>query len=232
MTPARPPRTVALAEADVVVFDCDGVLVDSERLAIRVESAVLCELGWPLSESEVVDRFVGRSSAYMHAEVERHLGHAIDWDATFARRHRAAFDADLDVVAGVREVLAALVARGTPICVASSSTHGSIEYKLRRTLLWDAFEGRVFSVEDVASAKPAPDVFLLAAREMGAAPTRCAVVEDSVLGVAAGLAAGMGVYGYAGGVTSAERLAAPGVVVFDDMAALLDLLERPSDASR
>jgi HAD superfamily hydrolase (TIGR01509 family) len=210
-------------DVGLVVFDCDGVLVDSERLAIRAESAVLGSLGWPLTEAEVVDRFVGRSAAYMHAEVERELGRKIDWDATFARAHREAFDVELVAVAGVAEVVTALAAARTPICVASSSTHASIEYKLRRTGLWDAFEGCVFSVNDVASAKPAPDVFLHAARAMGVDPSACSVVEDSTSGIAAGLAAGMTVYGFAGGVTSRERLASPGVVLFDDMSELLGL---------
>jgi len=165
----------------------------------------------------------------MQAEVERELGRAIDWGSTFDRRHREAFDAELVAVDGVREVLDALVARATPICVASSSVHSSIEFKLRRTDLWDAFAGRVFSVEDVAHAKPAPDVFLHAAREMGARPQRCAVVEDSRSGVEAALAADMSVFGYAGGVTRADRLAVPGVVVFDDMATLLALLEPDRD---
>lgn len=221
----RPGR---IDDARLVVFDCDGVLVDSERLAVRVESAVLGSLGWPLSEAEVIDRFVGRSAAYMHAEVERELGRTIGWDATFAPAHREAFDAELVAVAGVADVVSALVAAGAAICVASSSTHASIEYKLRRTGLWDAFEGHVFSVDDVASAKPAPDVFLHAARAMGVHPGACSVVEDSTSGVAAGLAAGMTVYGFAGGVTSRERLASAGVVLFDDMSELLVLLGRPS----
>jgi HAD superfamily hydrolase (TIGR01509 family) len=215
----------ALGDAALVIFDCDGVLVDSERLAIRVESEVLGELGWALSEAEVTARFVGRSTAYMHAEVERQLGREIDWEGTFGRRHREAFDAELTAIDGVGAVLDVLVRRATAICVASSSTHGSIEYKLRRTGLWDVFAGRVFSVEDVAHAKPAPDVFLHAARAMDAAPADCAVVEDSRSGVEAGIAAGMTVFGFAGGVTSAERLAAPGVVVFDAMSALLGLLD-------
>jgi len=189
---------------------------------------VLAELGWRLSEAEVAERFVGRSAGYMHAEVERVLGRPIDWTATFEHRHRAAFEAELAPVDGVGEVLSALAARGRPICVASSSTHASIEFKLRRTGLWDVFDGRVFSVEDVANAKPAPDVFLHAARELGVDPSRCAVVEDSPSGVEAGIAAGMAVFGFAGGVTSAERLLAPGVVVFDDMSALLGLLEGPT----
>lgn len=215
----------------LVIFDCDGVLVDSERLAVRVESEVLHELGWPLSEDEVVERFVGRSAAYMHAEVERHLGRSVDWEATFAPRHRAAYEAELEAVDGVADVVAALRASAVPLCVASSSTHASIEFKLRRTGLRDAFEGAVFSVDDVAHAKPAPDVFLHAAASMGVAPGRCAVVEDSESGVVAALAAGMGVFAYSGGVTRADRLARPGATLFSEMHQLLELLRRPSATS-
>ncbi len=213
---------------ELVIFDCDGILVDSERLAVRVEAAVLGELGWPLTEAEVVDRFVGRSASYMQAEIERELGHPIDWDATFATRHRAAFEAELSAVEGVADVVAGLVDQGVAICVASSSTHQSIEFKLRRTGLWESFGGAVFSTEDVAHGKPAPDVFLLAAREQGTAPAACAVVEDSVSGVEAGIAASMAVFAFAGGVTPADRLARPGATVFHEMAELPVLLARAS----
>jgi HAD superfamily hydrolase (TIGR01509 family) len=209
---------------ELVVFDCDGVLVDSERVAVRVESELLSELGWPLTEAEVADRFVGRSDAHMRAVVEGHLGHAVDWEGTFAPRYRAAFEAELAAVDGVGDVLAALAADGVPVCVASSSTHRSIAYKLTRTGLWHHFEGRAFSAEDVVDGKPAPDVFLLAARTLGADPARCAVVEDSPAGVEAGRAAGMAVFAYAAGLVSIESLAGPGVTVFDEMAGLPALL--------
>lgn len=212
----------------LVIFDCDGVLVDSERLAVRVEAEVLKELGWPLTEEDVVARFVGRSQSYMHAEIERELGHAIDWDTTFGPRHRAAFESELTAVDGVADVVGHLRGSGVPICVASSSTHQSIEFKLRRTGLWDAFEGAVYSVEDVANGKPAPDVFLHAAREQGVATHACVVVEDSESGVAAGIAAGMGVFAYGGGVTPPDRLARPGATVFLAMSQLPPLLERRS----
>ena len=226
---APDPRGRAFA---LVIFDCDGVLVDSERLAVRVEAEVLQELGWPLTEDDVVDRFVGRSAAYMQTEVERELGRSIDWDATFAPRHRAAYEADLAAVDGVAAVVDGLRGRGVAICVASSSTHESIEFKLRRTGLWDAFSGAVFSVEDVAHGKPAPDVFLHAAKELGTPSGACAVVEDSESGVAAGVAAGMAVFGFAGGVTRADRLTRPGVTVFHEMPELHALLGRttPVDA--
>jgi HAD superfamily hydrolase (TIGR01509 family) len=201
------------------------VLVDSERLAVRVESQVLAELGWPIGEDGVIERFLGRSAAYMHAEVEAALGRPVDWEATFGLAHRAAFDAELTAVDGVAELVDRLVARGMPVCVASSSTHDALAYKLARTGLAPHFDGRVFSVEDVANAKPAPDVFLHAARSLGADPASCAVVEDSPSGVTAGVAAGMAVFAFAGGLTDAEGLAAPGVTVFDEMAQLEGLLD-------
>jgi HAD superfamily hydrolase (TIGR01509 family) len=214
----------AVGAFDLVIFDCDGVLVDSERLAVRVEAEVLCELGWPMTEEEVAERFVGHTVAYMESEVSRRIGHPIDWHATFGVRHREVFEAELVAVDGVTDVVSTLLARGVPMCVASSSLRQALEFKLRRTGLWDAFAGNVFSTEDVDHAKPAPDIFLHAAAAMGAYPSRCAVIEDSVAGVAAGVAAGMTVFAFGGGVTSAERLARPGATVFHEMSELLDLL--------
>jgi HAD superfamily hydrolase (TIGR01509 family) len=207
-----------------VVFDCDGVLVDSERLAVRTEAAILAELGWPLSEDEIVERFVGRSAAYMHAEVELALGRSVDWEAEFSPRYRAVFDEELEQIEGVADVLDSLAASGTAVCVASSSTHRALAYKLALTGLSGYFEDRVFSTDDVPRPKPEPDVFLHAASTMRVEPTNCAVIEDSAAGIAAGLAAGMAVFGFAGGVTPRARLAAPGVTVFTAMAELPGLL--------
>ena len=204
----------------LVIFDCDGVLIDSERLAVRTEAAILAELGWPLSESEIIDRFVGRSAAHMQAEVERHIGRSLDWAVEFEPRYRDVFERELAPVHGVVEVLDSLE---TPSCVASSSTLDSLAFKLELVGMRERFTNRIFSCEEVANAKPAPDVFLLAAREMGVDPQRCAVVEDSVSGVQAARAAGMAVFAFSGGVTSAARLACDGVVVFAEMAALHDL---------
>ena len=139
-------------------------------------------------------------------------------------RHHEVFEAELVAVDGVTDVVAALLEAGVPVCVASSSLRQSLDFKLHRTDLWDPFSGNVFSGDDVANAKPAPDLFLHAAASMGVAPSGCAVVEDSVAGVAAGIAAGMTVFAYAGGVTSAERLARPEVTVFHEMPELLELL--------
>jgi len=206
---------------DLVIFDCDGVLVDSERLAVRTEAEILSTLGWPLTEQEVIERFVGRSAAHMQREIERHLGRAIDWDAEFECRYREVFERELTVVPGIVGALDAITA---PTCVASSGSHDKVRFTLGATGLLDRFEGRIFSADEVVHGKPAPDVFLRAAARLGASPERCAVVEDSVPGVTAGLAAGMAVFAFAGGVTGAEALGIAGSVVFDDMEDLPALL--------
>ena len=199
---------------DLVIFDCDGVLVDSERLAVRTEAEILSSLGWPLTEADIVERFVGRSAGYMLQEIERHLGRSLDWDAEFEPRYREAYERELVEVPGISEALDRIT---TPVCVASSGSHEKMRFTLGKTGLFDRFDGRIFSVDQVAHGKPAPDVFLFAAENMGAAPDRCAVVEDSASGVVAGLAAGMAVFAFAGSVTSAELLSIDGAVVFDNM---------------
>ena len=209
-------------DVGLVIFDCDGVLVDTERITVRTEAFILTRLGWPMTEDEVVERFVGRSAAHMHAEVEGRLGRRVDWQVEFEAPTRAALERDLVPVDGIVEVLDAI---SLPTCVASSGSHDKMAFTLGRTGLWDRFAGRIFSADEVAHGKPAPDIFLYAADRMATEPDRCVVVEDSASGVTAARAAGMGVVAYAGGVTPAHRLAGAGVTVIDDMRALLDLLD-------
>ncbi len=211
-------------DVGLVIFDCDGVLVDSERLAVRTEASILADLGWPLTEEEIVDRFVGRTAAYMHGEIERHLGRPIDWEQEFDVRYREVFERELTPVDGIVDVLDMLDLLELPTCVASSGSHDRMAMTLGRTGLLERFDGRIFSADDVARGKPAPDIFLYAAARMGHRPDRSVVVEDSASGVAAALAAGMQVLAYAGGVTPGARLAGDGVVVFEDMRLLAGLL--------
>lgn len=206
---------------DLVIFDCDGVLVDSERLAIRTEAQILSGLGWPLTESEIVERFVGRSAAYMHGEIERHLGRRVDWEAEFEPRYQEVFARELVPVPGIVGALEQITAL---TCVASSGSHEKMAFTLGLTGLFDRFDGRIYSADQVDRGKPAPDIFLYAADQMGVPPGRCAVVEDSVSGVTAGLAAGMAVFAFAGGVTTASALSVDGAVVFEDMWALPAML--------
>ena len=203
-----------MSRFDLVIFDCDGVIIDSERLAARTESQILTELGWPLSEADVIERFVGRSSVYMQSVIEEKIG----------RRVREVCERELVPVEGVIEALELIT---VPTCIASSSSHTMLNFKLGLTGLAERFAGRVFSADDVAHGKPDPAVFLLTADSMGVAPDHCAVIEDSVSGVEAGLAAGMSVFAFSGGVTSARQLDRDGVVLFDTMRLLPGLLARP-----
>ena len=222
----------APAPVSLVIFDCDGVLVDSERLAIRVESRLLGTLGWPLTEDEVLDRFVGRSDADMLAEIEQHLGRPVpEWTERYQRDLHAAFHAELTAVDGIVEALDALAGLGLATCVASSGTHEKMRLTLGLTGLADRFAGRISSATQVAAGKPAPDLFLFAARSMGVEPERCVVVEDSRSGVAAARAAGMRSLGFAGGLTPAHWLEGPGTTIIHAMTELPSLvaaMARPS----
>jgi HAD superfamily hydrolase (TIGR01509 family) len=205
----------------LVVFDCDGVLVDSERLAVEIDAQMITEAGWPLTREDVIHRFVGRSEADQLAEIEAHLGHPLptDWSERWDVAYRDRFAADLEAVPGVRAAVESLIADGFAVCVASSGSHEKIRRNLDLTGLRDLFGEDIFSAQDVVDGKPAPDLFLLAARTMGHEPRRTVVVEDSQYGVTAALAAGMAVVGYAGGVTPQGQLAAADLVI-DDMAHL------------
>ena len=214
---------MAVEPVELVIFDCDGVLIDSERLAVKVDMLVLRELGWPLTEAEVIERFVGRSNADIQATIERHLGSKLpaDWVKRFEPMYERVFTAELTPVDGVLEALDQIT---LPNCVASSGTHEHLRFRLGLTGLYERFAGRIFSAEEVARGKPAPDLFLHAADRMGVPPAACVVVEDSRPGVEAARAAGMRVLAFAGGLTPAERLAGPNTILFEHMRELPGLL--------
>jgi HAD superfamily hydrolase (TIGR01509 family) len=210
----------------LVIFDCDGVLVDSERISVRVGAAILAEHGWHLTEQDFAARFVGCSAEHFDEEISGRLGLHVarEWDRRHADRYRQAFEAELQAVPGVVDLLTALAVRGTLTCVASNSDRRHVEHVLAVAGVLDRFEERIFSAQDVAAGKPAPDLFLHAARAFGADPADCIVIEDSPFGVMAAQAAGMRCYGYAGGLTPAHRLSDAGAVTFDHMAELIDVL--------
>ena len=220
------PTGSAPLQVGLVIFDCDGVLVDSERLTVGVEARMLTEMGWPITADEVVRRFVGGSSEAMLAEIERHLGP--DLTADFDRRSTeeivAAFHAELQPVEGVRALAEALHTRGVRTCVASSGSHRKMDLTLGLTGLRPLFDGRIYSGTEVERGKPWPDLFLHAAREMGSEPGRCVVIEDSINGARAAIAAGMRCYGFAGGLTRPDDLRATGAILFDTMADLQQIL--------
>jgi HAD superfamily hydrolase (TIGR01509 family) len=206
-----------------VIFDCDGVLIESERLSIEVDVVLLRELGWELSKAEVIERFVGRSDRDTRAAIEAHLGRELpaDWAERYQALYREVFASKLAPVDGV---VAALDRITLPNCVASSGTHEYLRYTLGLTGLYERFAGRIFSSEDVARGKPAPDLFLHAAERMATEPRSCVVVEDSRAGVQAARAADMRVLAFGGGLTPTELLEGPDTVVFDEMRELPGLL--------
>ncbi|MET9681931.1 HAD family hydrolase [Streptomyces coeruleorubidus] len=210
---------------DLVIFDNDGVLVDSEPISNRHLAAYLTELGHPTSYEDSIRDYMGSAMHRVHELVEARTGRRlpVDFDDVFHARVFAAFERDLKPVAGVEEVLQKLAADSVPYCVASSGSHERIRVGHRTTGLDRWFdEGRIFSSQDVGKGKPAPDLFLYAAERMGVAPERCVVVEDSPLGVQAAVAAGMDVYGFTA-MTPAERLVGAGRL-FSDMGELAELL--------
>lgn len=204
------------SEKHLVILDCDGVLVDSEVIAIAVDQLVLADLGWSLSLNEIIDRFVGGSHAYFVEVVEEHLGRKLpdEWEGAYQHLYREALSSDLRLVKGIVEALDTI---DLPMCVASNGSHSKMEFTLRQVNLWSRFEGRIFSAEDVPLGKPAPDLFLHAALILGYEPSNCIVVEDSPIGVQAALAAKMKTIAYAGGITTASRLVGEGVVVINRM---------------
>lgn len=220
---------------DLVIFDCDGVLVDSEALACVVHADVLTLYGYAITSAQVHDRFLGRSAKEARFEVETELGRALSDDYTVHLKAEIdrVFGESLQPMPRLKDMLMHLTQR---VCVASSGTPTRIRSSLTTTGLIDHFAPHLFSAADVMQGKPAPDLFLYAAAQMGVAPERCLVIEDSIAGVTAGVAAGMTVFGFTGGSHCrpghAESLRALGATaVFDDMAQLPDLVMKYGNSS-
>jgi len=220
---SRRGSRVDMKRFSLVIFDCDGVLVDSELITNRVFTSMLNELGLPVTMDEVFDRFVGKSLAQCLELIRTLLGREVPqgFVKQYHLRTTAALNSDLKTVPGIEAVLETMQ---VPYCVASNGSHEKMRTTLGITGLLPKFQGKLFSVSEVARGKPFPDVFLYAAAKSGAVPSACAVVEDTATGVAAGVAAGMAVYGYSAH-TPARRLTEAGAhCTFDRMSDLPDLL--------
>ena len=214
---------------DLIIFDCDGVLIDSELIACQVDAACLTEIGWPHTVEDILDRYVGRSAAAMLADIEARTGRRLPdgFPEMLRRRLAASFERDLTAIPGVAAVLDRLRCR---FCVASSSAPERLRHSLSLVGLYDRFAPHIFSATEVRRGKPAPDLFLHAAERMGVAPSRCLVIEDSLAGVEAARAAGMPVLGFIGGghcrPGHAQRLRQAGAsTIFAEMVELAGLIE-------
>lgn len=215
-----------MSHYELIIFDCDGVLVDSERITNQVFVDMLNELGLPLTLEDMFEQFVGHSMNQCLDKITSMLGKPLSADFLPAYRTRTknALESGLLPIPGIEDALDKLA---LPTCVASSGDHEKMRTTLGITGLWRRFEGRIFSATEVANPKPAPDIFLHAAKELNASPANCVVVEDTPTGVAAAVAAGMTVLGYCG-LTPAHRLQAAGAHhVFDSMDALPSLVQKP-----
>ncbi len=223
---------------DAVIFDCDGVLVDSERLVNDLEARLLAELGLRLTPDEARTRFKGLTVGGVAAAVEKLLEERLsaDWTYDWGISTAFTFVRGLTAVEGVRAVVAGLAEHGVPLGVASQSPRPRVDLSLSLTGLVEFFGDRVFTASLVPRAKPAPDVYLLAACRLGVDPQRCAVIEDSPSGVASAVAAGMTVFGYAAD-EDRTQLGHAGAMPFDRMEDLPALLaagaehQRPSAAA-
>jgi HAD superfamily hydrolase (TIGR01509 family) len=211
------------AETELVIFDCDGVLVDSERLAIDIDVRLCREYGFEITHQEVIDRFLGRRAGLVWEALEEHLGRELtaEEQAYHAKEFWDVYQHRLTAVPGVTEAVDALDYK---LCVASSSTPTGLRRKLEHCGLLSRFEPHVFSGDQVEHGKPAPDLFLFAAAQVGVDPARSVVVEDSEHGVNAARAAGMHVFAFVTGMIPVERLDGPGTTLFDDMGQLPQLI--------
>lgn len=210
---------------DAVVFDCDGVLVDSEVLSMRVSHRIVGDLGWRVDLDAMMRMFTGCSREYYVSEVERHLGRTLesDWMDPYRGWHEDAFRAELQPIPGIVHALDAIE---LPTAVASNSSHDRIRLTLGIVGLLDRFDGRIVSAQDVAVGKPAPDVYLRSAELLTVPPERCIAVDDSHFGVTAAARAGMHVLAYTGSTHSVTISESERVHRFDDMTHLPGMVER------
>jgi HAD superfamily hydrolase (TIGR01509 family) len=214
-----------------VIFDCDGVLVDSERLVSAIEAQFLTDAGWPMSAEDARRLFKGRTFAAMTDDIEARLQGRLqaDWQYQLGFATCAGLARELETVPGVREVVRALAGQHVKLAVASQSPPVRVALSLAVCELDAMFGAHVYTASMVERPKPAPDLYLLAARMLCADPANCAVVEDTPSGVRAARAAGMTVFGYAAD-EDARALAEAGARVFHRMDQLPSLLENPGVA--
>ncbi|KQZ96092.1 HAD family hydrolase [Mesorhizobium sp. Root157] len=218
----------------LVIFDCDGVLVDTEGPANRRLAQWITEAGYPIAYEQCRHRFSGRSLSSVRAELIQTAGVDLGADLIerWYRELPELFSGGVEAIAYVRDFIAAVERVGLPLCVASSARIDKMHMTLGQTGLLPYFKDVLFSASMVEHGKPAPDLFLHAAKTMGIRPADCIVIEDSVPGTQAGVAAGMRVFSYHGDpMADVEGLRAAGGILFDDMRKLAGLVPLSRSAS-
>lgn len=221
---------------DLLIWDCDGCLIDSEWIGNAVEAEALTEAGYPITTEQMIERFCGVSVSECFQQIEAEIGHDLRSHPALLGQDdklRRAFERDLKPITGIHDTLMRLESMypALKMCIASGSSMSRLEHTLTLTDLHDCFAGKYFSAEDVAKGKPAPDIFLKAAHQMGVDPHNCLVIEDSPFGINAAHAAQMRVLGFTGGTHGGEKLhnrlaAQKPYLIFNDMKDLPEVLSQ------
>jgi len=215
-----------MSKPQLIIFDCDGVLVDSEHLSSQLIAEEISKLGFPMKTAQAQGLFTGGSLADVEQYIESKLGHPIpyDFEAVFRKRSYELFESSLQPISEIEEALKAISAMSIQNCVASNGPLEKMLFNLEKTKLLSYFEDRLFSAYQVNRWKPDPFLFLHAAKTMKVAPAHCLVIEDSTHGVEAAVAAGIPVLGYSEGANG-DALKKAGAKVFSDMRDLPDLID-------
>ncbi len=211
----------------LVIFDCDGVLVDSEPVSNQIMTEMLLQAGWEMSVAECRNRFVGKAMSSVQKEVEQEIGRLLDdnWSEQVRDRTEAAFRKKIDPIPGVISLVQKLSQNDIPICVASSGRPSKMNVTLGKTGLLPYFEDRLFSADLVGIGKPAPDLFLYTLQQMGFEVGQAVIIEDSIPGVQAAVAASVRVLGYVGDpFTDQDAMVREGAEIFDSMSKVPSLL--------
>jgi len=219
--------TAPIGDPALVIFDCDGVLVDSERMEVGTLAEALIWLDCDLDAAELHERNRGGVIANLLAAVEHHTGRPTpDWFMARYRELQFARLRTVEVVPGAHEAVAVVIERDLPHCVVSGGPIAKMEASLGATGLWDAFDPHIYSCYDIGDHKPSPGIYLHALAQLGAEPDQCVAIEDSVTGVTAATMAGVPVIGLARDTTSDVLLAAGAVTTAPTMYAVADLLAK------
>lgn len=215
-----------MANTQLVIFDCDGVLVDSETIVCRIIAEEMNRLGIPITAGEVDAQFSGRPAKDCVLEIEKRYGGPLPetYFTTTEGRIHDAFHRELKPVPGIELVIKEIGKKNIQSCIASSGSHKKMHITLNKTRLFHYFDKRIFSAEDVPRGKPWPDLFLHSARFFGVSPRHCLVLEDSIAGVRAAVAAGMPVVGYSRQAARGRQLQAAGANVIDRIQNVLQFL--------
>jgi len=207
----------------LIIFDCDGVLVDTESISCGVLAEEARKLGADISNQEAIDTFAGTSMQFVFDFLEKRLDASLpeNFESIYRKRTFEEFEKNLQPIPGIHGLINQL---NLPFCVASNAPRNKVEFNLKLTNLYSFFEKNIFSAYEVKKWKPDPTLFLTAAKKMGFAPSDCLVVEDSPSGVKAAVAAGMKVLGYAANEKKVEKLNAEGAIVIKEMKRVLEYL--------